>query len=100
MNLRRYQTGDCIELYLDAELKSGDGISWFADITAQGDCWMLENSISRHHAGGQDALERFPDVCAAPEEMTQRMERAIENARKLETYATPSPLPKLAASTA
>ena len=90
-------SGEVIEIYLDAELCDGNALSWYADITPEGDCWLLESRIARHSADGQDTMERFPDVCAAPADIPARLERAVENARKIETYATAlAPLPQLA----
>lgn len=50
-----------LEEYVDAELTSGQGISWCLELTLSGDGIMVEADVRRIHGKGQDVLVTIAD---------------------------------------
>lgn len=55
------ESGARIEEFVDAELQSGNAISWSLEIALYDGSWHLEADIRIIHATGQDRLVEFPE---------------------------------------
>lgn len=60
MHPRQYQAGDRIECYVDAELRSGSAVGWWLEFGWDDDAWIIESSVRRNAAEGEDALIELP----------------------------------------
>lgn len=60
LDIRKYETGTVIEMFLDVELQSGRAISWGLDIHCRETEWDIDASVRIIHQDGQDLIQGFP----------------------------------------
>lgn len=57
---RRYESGDRVEYYVDAELKSGNGVGAWLEFGFAAGSWVIESSIRHNTNSGEDELIGLP----------------------------------------
>jgi hypothetical protein len=60
LDIRKYETGTMIEMFIDVELKGGRAISWSLDIHCHETDWDIDASVRIIHEDGQDPIQEFP----------------------------------------
>lgn len=58
LEIMDYESGPCIEGYLDAELRDGNGLSWCFDVTWDNDSWTIRGTLQKNSAAGNEVLAR------------------------------------------
>lgn len=64
VDFRRYRSGTVLEFYVDAELKSGKGLSWWLEIKWSKEKWVLESSVLLNEGNHQETMREFPERIA------------------------------------
>lgn len=93
IDARAYESGTCIELFVEADLDTGNFACWWLDVREAESGWVVEPSIFVQHSAGQDVIVELAsrsvhadaefgpvlhDVVAA---LMAHLERALEAAR-------------------
>jgi hypothetical protein len=60
LEVMNYENGPCVEGYIDAELRDGNGVSWRFDVTWDADYWHIRGTLERNSALGNEVMERIP----------------------------------------
>jgi hypothetical protein len=56
-----YENKSCVEGYVEAELKDGNGISWLFDLEWNNGSWVVRGSLERYSAVGRETLDEVPE---------------------------------------
>jgi hypothetical protein len=59
-----YGSGSMLELYLDVELREGQALSWWLEVTWGSEAWHIESRVSLIDEQGSTTLKNFPDHTA------------------------------------
>lgn len=65
---RAYATGTVIECYVDAELISGNAVSWWLEFKWSEGAWEIESSVRHNTAAGEDAIVDLPNRFAVDDD--------------------------------
>lgn len=60
LSLRDYASQSVIEIYVEAELQNGFGVTWWLDVTCQEGKAILDARILENSPQGQDTLHTYP----------------------------------------
>lgn len=63
IDFRDYQTGACLEMFVEIEPQDGDSLRWWTDVRWAGR-WTISPRISRQDGTGQIILREFPERSA------------------------------------
>ena len=83
LEVMRYESGSCVEGYIDAELRDGNGISWRFDVTWDSDYWKIRGMLERNSAFGNEVVEQIPPEivprsAGLPEALARTAERLVQ----------------------
>ena len=73
----KFRAGPSIDLFADAELESGEALSWGLLANFDGTEWHIESDIRRNHEKGQDLVRQLPERFAVtPSELAAEIRSA------------------------
>jgi hypothetical protein len=59
-DVRRYESGAMLELFIDAELSSGKAAVWGLEVSWNDSCWTIEHFVRANDQHGQYSVHEFP----------------------------------------
>jgi hypothetical protein len=65
---KRYADGDRVECFVDAELRSGNGVGWWLEFRLVDGSWIIESSIRHNTQEGETELIGLPTRYAVEDE--------------------------------
>ncbi len=74
---RCYRTRDCVECYVDVELASGQGVTWWLEFRFDHGSWIIESSV-RHNTGQgeEELIELATRYAVEDEELVKELDGA------------------------
>jgi hypothetical protein len=88
----QHESGDRLECYVDATLRSGNSVTVWLEFGWNGDLWVIESSIRYDTDSGQDELVGLRTRSASDDaqliaELDRATTAALQAAKKLEVGA-------------
>lgn len=83
LEVMHYDNGSCIEGYVDAELKDGNGFSWLLKVTWDAGSWTIRGRLEKNSASGNETVEEItsksvPRVGLLPDVLTETVEKLLQ----------------------
>jgi len=74
VDVRDYDSGLCVEIYLDAEMSNGEALTWWMDLTWNAHSWVATASLRRTDDSGQTAIRKStPRPCRNVSEVVEAL---------------------------
>lgn len=76
IELRNYESGSRIEMYVEVNLKTDKSVCWFIDCIFQEHDWIINSQVYLTDDFGQNTVEQYPELCSV------NVESFINNLKK------------------
>lgn len=64
IDIRAYESGTVLEIYIDAEFETGEGVTWWLDARPVDDGWVVESRVQINRGEYQETIVDFPSRTA------------------------------------
>jgi|SRR5580704_17295312 hypothetical protein len=80
MDIRAYNSGTVVEMYVDAQRRDGIGQVWWLDILQETERWVIEARVTMTGAVGQESVLEFDTRTAiGADDLVRELQRAISD---------------------
>lgn len=83
LEVMHYESGPCVEGYVEADLKDGSGFSWLLGVTWDAASWTIRGRLEKNSASGSETVEEItsesvPRVVLLPDVLTGTAEKLLQ----------------------